>query len=184
LELFDLGSEDARKYVNTVISRLVSQTQVEIQKGTGKAIFLVKNTPLINTAIEKAEDSVRYHGIRNEQISNEKKFAHICFWMLKLCPISYTFRPDFLAGRLWSTEHDVEIPFDFPHVPVNTHISYKMFVTLYCNNSFEIGNSAKPIEKIVKHKHSSEVLRSLRFHNYSARSMAMYLETLMMEKLS
>lgn len=183
MQSFDLGTQDTKELVAKVISGLVSQTQLEIQKGTGQAIFLVKNTPVINTAIDKASDSVRYHGIQQSNVSNEKKFAHLCFWMLKLCPISYTRRPNFFGGRFGGTEHSIDIPESFNHVPVNTHIAYKAFITFYCMNNSKDGEAAQDIESIMKNGYSKEVIRSLRFHNYSARAMAMFLEALMMDRL-
>ena len=184
MPVFDLSSKVARDTIKEIISDLASETQLAIQETTGQRIFLVKNTPLINTAIDKAAETIDYHGIRADAISNEKKYAHVCFWLLKLSPISYVGNIPVMGGRIVGTAQTINLTEAFPHIPVNTEIAYRLFVSLYCMNNFDASEVTGKVKSMISAKYSTEVMRSLRFHNYSARSMAMFLETLMMDKLS
>lgn len=184
---FDLKSDIARNTVHSIVDRLAGTMQFHMQSITGKPVFLVKNTPVLNTALDLAFDSVGYHGIGDEVISNEKKFAHLCFWMLKLSPVGYTINSlNLLPGHVWASKKPISVPLEFGHISVNSLISYYTFCTLYCTNMSKTGDHSdieKNCAKMIRNKHSEEVVRSISFHNYSARSMAMFLEALTMDRL-
>ena len=189
---FDLSDEATKILVNKLISDIVCQMQLSLQEETSKSVFLVANQYIINTAVDMASQSVKLHGIESDKISNEKTFAHLCFWLIKLNPVSYVTSLPFktilqaLASKF--KEFDdviaVEEEDDFDHIPVNTEMAYRLYINLYCLNHYDPEDALVKIDKMYNAKHSEEVKRSLRFHNYSARAMAMFLETLMMETLA
>jgi len=182
---FHLENVETRKLVNYVISKFVAERQFELQYQTNKRVFLIKNKPLVNTCIDLASRSVRLHGIPDNLLSNEKKYAHLTFWLLKLCPISYVLNPPIttgLAGRVKPNRTPLTVTDEIKHEPVNTKIAYHLFVALFCHNQFDPDEAKAKFDSLINSEYSKEIVKSLRFHNYSARAMAMFLETMMMEK--
>lgn len=183
MKKFDLDSEKVLNLVNDYVSEIVSVLQFKVQQAGQSNLYLIKNTPLVNTAVDLASESIEYHGIPLPEVTNEKKCAHVCFWLLKLTPISYVNKYPTLGRVSPPSKSPINIEATHPHIPFNTHVSYLTFLSLYCYNNFPEDRVTTKVNEIYKKKYSSEIIRSLRFHNHSARSMAMFLETLMMERL-
>ena len=186
---FALKNPHSRKEIHWLISKIISNIQHEYQYTTSRRVFLVKNRVLVNTCMNLAAESVKLHGIADDQLTNEKKWAHLTFWLIKLCPISYVVDLPLSAGIMGRSDFsDKPIKLDddekkFPHQPVNTKTAFHLFVALFCHNQFTAAEAKQKYREAIKASYSEEIVKSFRAHNYSARSMAMFLETLMMEKL-
>lgn len=184
--MFDFQAPSSRSLVKNSIDELTSTVQLTYQNATSKRMFLIINEILIENCLDYAEASVKLHGLESNDISDEKKWAHISFWLLKLCPITYiTDIPIGLSfrGRLSPTNKTIKIKKDFNHISVNTQISYYLFIWLYCTNNFPDTDAKDKFIRALSSSNTEETLDSLRRHNYSARSLAMFLETLMKEKI-
>jgi len=178
---FDFNTQSGQAKIQKIVTDRAKQVQERLHRVTGKPVQIIKNRPLVQTAIELAAKSVDLHKVTpKDDVSDTKRYAHLCFWLIKLTPISYipkSFMTKVTGGQL------IKIPRDYYHFPVNTHIAYLTYLTLHVNSSFMRGEAKAAILRMYATEQSNEVIRSLRFHNYSARSMAMFLESLTSEKL-
>lgn len=180
---FDLTVADSKKSVVNTLIELARSYQASAREISGKSITVVANLALVDKAIGLAAESATYHEGKSYTVGVEKQFAYICYWMIKLAPISFI---DFGVLNLKGIFSPNEVKFvtsAFPDLAVNVELSYYLFVMLFCEHRESTSVASKRFERIIKSKYSEEVIHSLRFHNYSARSMAMYLESLVMDKL-
>ena len=179
---FDFTTQVGRAAIQKVVSDRAVQVQKELHHARGTPIQIIKNRPLVNTAIDFANKSVDLHKIMPaDQVSDTKRYAHLCFWMIKLTPISYI--PKSLFSRL-NYQPVLKIDRDYVHFPVNTHISYLTFLSLYATSTHGVSGVKQAIKRMYETDASIEVMKSLRFFNYSSRSLAMYLESLTQDKMS
>ena len=193
----------------TVVNNIVSDSALDLQAGfneDGLGLFVVKNTAIVNTSVRLASKTVKYHEISEQKINNCKKFAHICFWLVKLQPLSVVPTkdvyqiglsniknmmkgnfPEVVQNKFFQQleEKVLDIPDKTPdgysHL-INEQTSLNCFCTLVCRSEFG-DESPKKIAKFFNSKMAAETLKSLKFHNYSARTMAMYCESMLMEKI-
>ncbi|WP_166417451.1 hypothetical protein [Cochlodiniinecator piscidefendens] len=190
---FDLGAQNSIDLINTRVSDIAKQQQKAF-RDAGRGIVVIKNTKTLNTAIDLANTSVMYHGIAAKDVSNCKKFAHLCFWMLKLHPISFVRSSDVAKIALSvfkqafpADANLVEIPEDalggIQTHSLNQTAALVAFATLVCDNFYDKQTAEQKVEKFMSSNLFNEVLRSMQFHNYSARTMAMYLESFVQERL-
>jgi hypothetical protein len=189
-EGLDLLSGKAIDVVNRVLDDVLISNQRRLHDN-GLALFLVKNRLLVNTALKLADRSVKFHDIPEEKISDIKKYAHVCFWMLRLQPISYTTDiaiSDSLKSKLpkvaltmfpkISDSFILVDPAIRSHVPGNVEASFFTFLSLSSANRLEGEAFDRFYKKFVSSSYCFQIINSLRFHNYSSRSMAMFLESL------
>lgn len=198
---FNLASDDAFKLVSLCLSDMTDAAAKSLGS-TGSGVIFIKNEIIIKTALKLANITINYHDIKPPlRISNCKKFAHITYWLLKLYPISYipvkdVTRIGAAAGLVWAGAKksgtstienkrlsDIEKSNLFK---INELAATYMFTVLSANTHYNAGDSTKKIAAFLEKdgsKQMVEITRSLKYHNYSARSMAMYLESLTYEKI-
>lgn len=191
-EKFDLSADEAKAAINKHVSDAAQQLQ-KSYRNNGKNIVIVKNTAVINTAIELASQTVKYHGIPDKKISNCKRFAHVCFWLIKLHPVAFVRTKDLaviinaliskyavLKDRVIDISSDDDGSAD---LRLNQLVALYTFATLVCDNFYDKSEAEKRVSDFMESGAATEVIRSMQYHNYSARTMAMYLESLIQDKL-
>lgn len=199
---YDLNSDESKDLIDEMMTDAATRLRAKLSDHGFSVIFL-KNRRITNTAIELASKTVDYHGIRAPKVtSNAKIFAHACFWLVKLYPWSFIETKDVLGLAKTAFNNYADVIFSEPakgilgvgesepHVElvefddrtvfrINEFCALYMFASLIAYDKYEDPNLAsEKIEKFLISKKFVEVCKSLKFHNYSARSMAMYLEAL------
>lgn len=188
---FDLTLDETIRFIDHTVTNISKHIQLSYQK-YGQSVFLIKNKPLMDAAIKNASQSVLLHGALPNEVDNVRKYAHLCFWMQKLHPITYITGSAFLpiAARIVSiilpNERFYEVKGlsdNVGHIPVSAEAAYYTFLMLYCIEEYTGDDINKNFNQLINSAYTEEIISSFMNHNYSARSMSMFLETLMMDRL-
>lgn len=192
-EKFNLSDKKALNTINNYVD-FVSDYHQNRYYQNGHDLRLIKNRYLVNTAVKLASKTICYHEIPANDINNLKKYAHVCFWMLRIEPISYITKESAkgLVNLNPLKQFGINIKNDVKeinlnnhqHCPVNAETSLMTYMTL------ALAHKVKQKEDIPKHfksiiasKYYERILDSIRYHNYSSRSLAMMLESLFQDKI-